>query len=84
MPWPDDGEGGLGNVPGFFAQNNFGLQMHTVMQAFGDLENPAAIGPFTVSGSRFFGTRVVPEPTVLALLGIGLAAFGVSRRRLRG
>ena len=85
MPLPDDGEGGFGNVPRLFDEADVGFQMQTILQAGGYIGSPADFGPFTVSGSRVYFTREeVPEPTVLALLGIGLAAFGVSRRRLRG
>ena len=72
------------DVAQFFTEANQILSIYTITQASGELENPATFGPFTVSGSRVYLAEEVPEPTVLALLGIGLAAFGVSRRRLRG
>ena len=71
-------------VAQFFTDASQILSIYTVMQAIGSLENPATVGPYIVSGSRLYLAEEVPEPTVLALLGIGLAAFGVSRRRLRG
>ena len=71
-------------VAQFFTDADEGLSLYTLMQAVGQMENPSSLESFTVSGSRVYLTVEVPEPTVLALLGIGLAAFGVSRRRSRG
>ena len=83
MTWEEiEGAG----VPSFFSNSYLGFSLVTVMQALGQIPDPAQPGLATVSGSRLYVNMVeeVPEPTVLALLGIGLAAFGVSRRRLRG
>jgi hypothetical protein len=50
------------------------LSFHVAGATIADLTQPDNLG-------NFFFASIVPEPATLALLGIGLAGFGFSRRR---
>jgi len=72
-------------LPDLTVINNFDL-VADITGSIVDLQDDPPFGPITLTGpatasSRPTGPDSVPEPSLLALLGMGLAGFGLTGRR---
>ena len=86
--WSSSGAAEASTLISALRQDDAGplVLMIPAFQAFGYVSDPyqPTDSIFVYGSELLIQSSDVPEPTPLALLGIGLAAFGVSRRRLRG
>jgi hypothetical protein len=76
---PSSAVNGLPGPFDYFALNNTSYQYVSVFVGRG--ANFQSNGTLNISKSRVRGVEVVPEPSVLALFGLGLIGLGFSARR---
>jgi hypothetical protein len=76
---PASGVNGLAGQFDYFALNNTTYKYVSVFAGVG--QHFQSNGTLNISKSRVRGVEVVPEPSVLALFGLGLIGLGFSARR---
>jgi hypothetical protein len=76
---PASGVNGLAGQFDYFALNNTTYKYVSVFAGVG--QHFQSNGTLNITKSRVRGVEVVPEPSVLALFGLGLIGLGFSARR---